>query len=314
MCRSWVSVISSMRWCTSSISARSLFNSLNIVSQKTSRSNTSISSLRCVHVNWRRRKIYKRRGEKHRQMGYLLIGGLISTKGNWINISTVRPGPFLEKRNNLNPSGPRLTNRENVLSFHFSIDLTSAQMRCQFYERRMGCLSGLILTLEHLFCAVLCACWIGGRIGVDGSWIGGKKAIGYRPLGQSLKAAKCHEFTVTGITRGNQDYRGREISCVLANRNLDLPGRISNHSCVVVLESANCDLLFISLKHIETVDELSAAVWTGIWEIYYQHCVSHSRCVFNNNFFLTLWKHLFCSSTDILAALLQRMCVQKSIS
>lgn len=247
-------------------------------------------------------------------MGYLLIGGLISTKGNWINISTVRSGPFLEKRNNLNPSGPRLTNRVNVLSFHFSIDLTSAQMRCQFYERRMRCLSGLILTLEHLFCAVLCACWIGGRIGVDGSWIGGKKAIGYRPLGQSLKAAKCHEFTVTGITRGNQDYRGWEISCVLANRNLDLPGRISNHSCVVVLESANCDLLFISLKHIETVDELSAVVWTGIWEIYYQHCVSHSRCVFNNNFFLTLWKHLFCSSTDILAALLQRMCVQKSIS
>lgn len=116
MCRSWVSVISSMRWCTSSISARSLFNSLNIVSQKTSRSNTSISSLRCVHVNWRRRKIYKRRGKKHRQMGYLLIGGLISTKGNWINISTVRSGPFLEKRNNLNPSGLRLTNRVNV--FH----------------------------------------------------------------------------------------------------------------------------------------------------------------------------------------------------
>lgn len=69
--------------------------------------------------------------------------------------------------------------------------------------------------------AVLCACWIGGRIGVDGSRIGGKKAIGCGPLGQSLKAAKCHKFRLTFITRGNRDYGGWEISCVLANKNLD---------------------------------------------------------------------------------------------
>ena len=61
-------------------------------------------------------------------------------------------------------------------------------MRCHFYEKGRGCLSGLTLTPGHLFCVcVLRACWIGGRIGVDGSRIGGKKAIGWRPLGQSLK-------------------------------------------------------------------------------------------------------------------------------
>ena len=64
---------------------------------------------------------------------------------------------------------------------------------------------------------VLRACWIGGRIGVDGSRIGGKKAIGWRPLGQSLKPVKCHGFTVTGIARGNWDYERQEITCVLAN-------------------------------------------------------------------------------------------------
>lgn len=41
-----------------------------------------------------------------------------------------------------------------------------------------------------VLCWVLCACWIGGRIGVDGSWIGGKEAVGCGPFGQSLKAAE----------------------------------------------------------------------------------------------------------------------------
>lgn len=77
-------------------------------------------------------------------------------------------------------------------------------------------------TGTFVLCAVLCACWIGGRIGVDRSRIGGKKAIGCRPLGQSLKAVKCHKFRLTFITRGNRDYRGWEISCVLANKNLDV--------------------------------------------------------------------------------------------
>ena len=79
-------------------------------------------------------------------------------------------------------------------------------------------------TRTFVLCCVLCAWWIGGRIGVDGSWIGGKKAVGCRPSGQSLKAAKCHKFTVAGITRRNRDYRGREINRVLDNRNLDLQG------------------------------------------------------------------------------------------
>lgn len=70
--------------------------------------------------------------------------------------------------------------------------------------------------------AVLCACWIGARIGVDGSRIGGAKAIGCGALGQSLKAAKCHKFRPTFISRGSRDYRGWEISRVLANKNLDL--------------------------------------------------------------------------------------------
>lgn len=86
----------------------------------------------------------------------------------------------------------------------------------------MGCLSGLIQTPGHLFCALCCVCWIGGRIGVDGSRIGGEKAIGCRPLGQSLKAVKCHKFRPTFIIRGSRDYSGWEISCVLANKNLDL--------------------------------------------------------------------------------------------
>lgn len=77
-------------------------------------------------------------------------------------------------------------------------------------------------TGTFVLCAALCACWIGGRIGVDGSRIGGKKAIGCRPPGQSLKAAKCHKFRPTFITGGSRDYGGWEISCVLANKNLDL--------------------------------------------------------------------------------------------
>lgn len=106
---------------------------------------------------------------------------------------------------------------------------------------------------------VLCACWIGGRIGVDGSWIGGKKAIGCRPLGQSLKAAKCHKFTVTGITSGNRDYRGRGISRVLADRNLDLFGDVVRENQVNHMEwlweQPNCDLMF---KRTETSDKLLA--------------------------------------------------------
>lgn len=93
-----------------------------------------------------------------------------------------------------------------------------------------------------VLCRVLCACWIGVRIGVDGSWIGGRKAIDCRPLGQSLKAAKCHKFTVTFITAGNRDYRGRGISGVLANKNLD-PREV----VVRKVESIKCSDFGISL-------------------------------------------------------------------
>lgn len=102
---------------------------------------------------------------------------------------------------------------------------------------------------------VLCACWIGGRIGVDGSWIGGRKAIGCRPMGQSLKAAKCHKFAVTGITRGNRDYRGRGISCVLANRNLDLQRDVSSHSFVVISGTTK-SATWSSPEHTQTLDKL----------------------------------------------------------
>lgn len=93
-----------------------------------------------------------------------------------------------------------------------------------------------------VLCRVLCACWIGVRIGVDGSWIGGRKAIDCRPLGQSLKAAKCHKFTVTFITAGNRDYWGRGISRVLANKNLD-PREV----VVRKVESIKCSDFGISL-------------------------------------------------------------------
>lgn len=114
-------------------------------------------------------------------------------------------------------------------------------------------------TGTFVLCYVLCACWIGGTIGVDGSWIGGKKAIGCRPLGQSSKAAKCHKFTVTGITSGNRDYRGRKISCVLANRNLNLLGGCClenqvNHKWL--WEQLNCDLMFRPCQHTQTLDKL----------------------------------------------------------
>lgn len=150
-------------------------------------------------------------------------------RGNRINISNVHSGAFLEKMSS------KRTIR--VLQDHLPLRV---QMPCHSIYHTMASPHSWINEMPVLWeedgmpvwidsdtgtfvlCCVLCACWIGGRIGVDGSWIGGRKAIDCRPLGQSLKAAKCHKFTVTFITRGNRDYGGREISRVLANKNLDL--------------------------------------------------------------------------------------------
>lgn len=176
----------------------------------------------------------EKRSGRHSQIGYRLKSGLLSTKANWINISNVHSGKSLREKkslfnlNNLIPSGSSVTESVNAMSFHLPYSSLLDRWDASFMRGGWG---GCLDCFWHWdICSVpcvLCAWWIGGRIGVDGSWIGGKKAIGCRPLGQSLKAAKCHRFTVAGIARGNRDYRGREISRVLANRNLVSQGDVS---------------------------------------------------------------------------------------
>lgn len=64
----------------------------------------------------------KRKERRHSQIGYFLQSGLMSTKGNGINISNVHSGSSLEKdefkANNSNPLGPSASKSVNALSLH----------------------------------------------------------------------------------------------------------------------------------------------------------------------------------------------------
>lgn len=85
----------------------------------------------------------------------------------------------------------------------------------------------------------------------EGHWL--------QTIGPIIKGSEMHKFTVTGITSGNRDYRGQEISCVLANRNLNLLGGCClenqvNHKWL--WEQQNCDLMFRPCQHTQTLDKL----------------------------------------------------------
>lgn len=225
--RSSVSVISAMWHRTSSVSARGLLNTFNIVSGKVPVPPPSFHYSCLTRVYWRSPKNCQGE-ESHPQKWCRLESGHMSTrrKCNWYFSCAFIC--FWGERNGV-----------PIPVFRDCLPLT-VWIRCRSVYPSTASAHSWINEMPVLWdedgrpvwidsdtgtfvlCAVLCACWIGGRIGVDGSRIGGKEATGCRPLGQSLKAAKCHKFRTTFITRGSRDYRGWEISCVLANKNLDL--------------------------------------------------------------------------------------------